>query len=499
MAASPITRLDLAGEPLPNDPIARISPLLHSVFGEYFGDVIYDGTWVGRDSAIPNIDGLRRDVVEGFRAAGVAGIRWPGGCCADHYHWKEGIGPTRSDRIHPRPIPASQPIWRHDFGTDELMRLVALTGAEPIIIANLATGTAEEFLDWYEYCNGAATTKWGAQRAANGNPEPYGVTHWGMGNTDENVWIVAFDDPHAYARAYLSWRAAILELPARFISLGLSERHQTPGWVERFLDYVTRGGKDASLAPHSLSIHHYSGGLKSRYKACEGAVDYSDEAYYFALRSVDAYQSDIDLHRRHIAEHTPPGTEMTLSFDEWGLWHPEATDDAGLRQPQTMRDALFAARSLHTFYRNADIVEYAMVTQWSNVLQSLFETDGPRFYRTPTFFVLKLCRGHLGQQVVPLTGIEEDEMLDCVASRSADGKRLTISCANIDLQRPRTVQLGDTLGGRWRPGECRIVAPDSVRTQNSFAEGELIHDRSLEVTGGAVALPPHSFASLSFG
>ena len=486
-------RVDIAGDPLATH---RISPLLHSVFGEYFGNVIYDGTWVGPRSEIPNIDGLRRDVVEGFRQAGVAGIRWPGGACADHYHWKEGIGASRRDRIHPRPRPPSRTNWRHDFGTDELLNLARLTGAEPIIVANVATGTAEEFLDWYEYCNGDATTKWGAQRAANGHTEPYGVTHWGMGNTDENAWIVAFNDPVAYARAYLTWRAAVLELPARFIALGLSERHNTPNWVERFLDYVTHNRSSATLAPQSLSIHHYSGGMKGRYQACEGALDYSDAAYYFTLRSVAAYQSDIDLHRRHITEHTPPGTRITLSFDEWGLWHPEATDVAGNRQPQTMRDALFAARSLHTFYRNADIVEYAMATQWSNLLQSLFETDGARFYRTPTFFVFRLFKDHLGQNVVPLAGIEGDDMLDCVCSRSADGGKLTLSFINLDLQQPRTIALGEQIASDWQPEECRAIAPDAVRARNSFAAGELIHDRHLSVSDGTFTLAPHSVARL---
>lgn len=137
-------------------------------------------------------------------------------------------------------------------------------------------------------------------------------------------------------------------------------------------------------------MHHYIGGAKARYQKCGPAVDYTDEAYYFTLDALAAYQKDIDLHRDYIARHTSPKWRTTISFDEWGLWHPEATHENGIRQRQTMRDALFAAGALHIFYRNCAIVEYAMETQMSNLLQSLFETDGPRFYRTPTFYVMRL-------------------------------------------------------------------------------------------------------------
>ena len=125
-----------------------ISRHIHSVFFEYFGHVIYDGIWVGRESSIPNIDGLRKDVVEGCRELGIGAMRWPGGCCADHYHWKNGIGKERPARLHPIADPAN-PVWRHDFGTDEFLHFCELTGADPVLTVNTATGSPEEFLDWY--------------------------------------------------------------------------------------------------------------------------------------------------------------------------------------------------------------------------------------------------------------------------------------------------------------------------------------------------------------
>ena len=126
----------------------KISRHIHSVFFEYFGTVIYDGIWVGKDSPIKNVDGIRKDVIDGLKEIGVGAMRWPGGCCADHYHFKNGIGKERFNRIHPIHDKAN-PVWRHDFGTDEFLRFCDLVGADPILTVNTATGTPEEFVDWF--------------------------------------------------------------------------------------------------------------------------------------------------------------------------------------------------------------------------------------------------------------------------------------------------------------------------------------------------------------
>ena len=220
----------------------RVDRHLHSVFFEYFGRVIYDGIWVGKDSPIPNTDGLRQDVIDGCRELGVGAMRWPVGCCADHYHWRDGVGADRSPRLHPIPEPAN-PVWRHEFGTDEFLRLCELTGADPVITVNTATGTPQEFLDWYEYINGDARTRYGQMRAANGHPEPYNVYYWALGNADENIWHVDFNDPESYARRYRQFQTVIRNLRKDLyvIGLGLSTRHKLPGWVGKSLDYLTHG------------------------------------------------------------------------------------------------------------------------------------------------------------------------------------------------------------------------------------------------------------------
>lgn len=470
-----------------------INPFLHSVFGEYIGTLIYDGTYVGIDSPIENIDGLRKATVDGLKEAGVAAIRWPGGCTADHYRWKDGIGKNRKSRM---PFSVSQQgEFRHDYGTDEFIKLCRLVGAEPIIVANVATGTPEEFLNWFEYCNGDIHTKYGALRAENGNPEPYNVKYWGLGNTDENVWHIAYNDPVEYARDFRKYRTVIMGSlgDIKLIGLGLSERHETYGWVESCLDYITGGQKQKG--PDSLSVHHYIGGMKARYYECEESVCYSDEAYTFTIDALKAYQTDIDLHRKYIAEHCSPKFKTTICFDEWGLWHPEATEENGLNQAQTMRDAIFAACSFHLFYKNSDIVEYAMETQYANVLQSLFETNGELFVNTPTFYVFKLFKEHLGKYMLPVSMPENDD-IDCFASADSSLDHITVSAVNKHLCRSYELDFS-ALSDRYDIVKADILTSQSVRDRNTFETPDAIRDKPIRRTH-SICLPAHSIVRLCF-
>ena len=469
----------------------RVSKYLHSVFFEYFGHVIYDGIWVGKDSKIPNIDGIRRDVIDGCRELGVGAMRWPGGCCADHYHWKDGIGKERWDRIHPIPDRAN-PVWRHDFGTDEFIKLCSLTGAEPIITVNTATGTPEEFLDWFEYVNGPETTKFGRLRAENGHPEPYNVRFWGIGNTDENVWHIDFYNPIAYGQTYLKYQTVLRELrkDLYFIGLGLSFRHGLSGWAEKALDHIT--GNQTRRPPNALSVHHYVGGKKQGGEGCGDAIDYDDDGYYALLKLIKRYADDIELHRGIITEHTGENSGTKICFDEWGVWHPEATVENNQNQRQTMRDGIFAAMTLHLFYRNCDIVELAMETQISNLLQSLFETDGEKFYKTPTFYVMKILREHLGQYLVELQSDADDEFLDTVATLSKDGNSATISIINKHLYESRQVSI-ELFEGEWMIEKADIVNAENVRDHNSFDDPFLICDRNFDTEDkNTLVIPPHS-------
>ena len=468
-----------------------VSKYIHSVFFEYFGKVIYDGIWVGKDSNIENIDGIRKDVVEACRELSLGAMRWPGGCCADHYHWKNGIGKERQNRTHPLADPGN-PVWRMDFGTDEFMRFCELTGADPILTVNVATGTPEEFLDWYEYVNGPTNTKYGALRAENGHEEPYNVRFWGIGNTDENVWHMDYNNPVAYAQNYLKYQTVIRKERRKklyFIGLGLSMRHGLPGWPGKALDHITHNQRE--IAPDALSVHHYLGGAKQGGALCGGAIDYTDEGYYALLDLLERYQYDIDLHRITIKEHTPAGSKTKICFDEWGTWHPEATFEKNQNQKQTMRDAIFAALALHIFYKNSDIVEFAMETQISNLLQSLFETDGEKFYKTPTFYIMKLLKEHTNQYLTHVLPDDIDTDLDTVSTISEDGTKLTISIVNKNLYDEKAIDI--SLKENWKVAKANIVTCDHVRDYNTFEQPYNIKDDVFAVPENlSFSVPKHS-------
>ncbi len=474
----------------------KISKNVHSVMFEYFGNTIYDGIWVGKDSDIENIDGIRKDVIDGCNEIGIGTMRWPGGCCADHYHWKSGIGKDRPLRYFPMPDTANK-YWRHDFGTDEFMKFCELTGAEPFITINTATGTPEEFLDWYEYVNGDTNTKYGKLRAENGHPEPYNVKYWAIGNTDENVWHIDFNNPQAYAQDYRRFQTVVRDDRENlfFIGLGLSSRHQLPGWVVKSLDHITHYRRQRG--PDALSIHHYLGGMKQGGERCGDSVEYNDDNYYALLDLLDRYQHDIDIHRTYIADHTNSQWPTKISFDEWGAWHPEATVPNNQRQHQTMRDAIFAALALHIFYKNSDIVEFAMETQLSNLLQSLFETDGAMFYKTPTFYVMKLFREHMEQRLLTVLPDEVNPDIDVVASASENGSKITVSIVNRHLYNNCKIDLN--LGEQWRVVKADIVSCSDVHDFNSYDEPEKICDKPFAYdSASCFDIPAHSIVRICF-
>lgn len=469
----------------------RVSKHIHSVFFEYFGKVIYNGIWVGKDSEIPNIDGIRKDVVEGCKELGVGAMRWPGGCCADHYHWKNGVGKVRYNRMHPIADPAN-PVWRNDFGTDEFLHFCELVGADPILTVNTATGSPEEFLDWFEYVNGSTETKYGKMREENGHKEPYNVKYWGIGNTDENVWHADFNNPVAYAQKYLQFQTVLREDRKNlyFIGLGLSMRHGLPGWPGKALDHITRNQRDR--APNALSVHHYLGATKGGCAISGDAVDYSDEGYYGLLDLLWRYQYDIDLHRITIKEHAGANANTKICFDEWGTWHPEATMQNNQNQRQTMRDGIFAALTLHIFYKNSDIVEFAMETQLCNLLQSLFETDGEKCFKTPTYYVMKLFKEHAEQYLIPTLPDDVDERLNTLATISEDKTRMTVSIINQHLYDEKTVKLAFK-NSEWEVEKADIVTAKNVRDYNTFENPEKIKDSPFEIDDlQSILIPAHS-------
>ncbi|MBE6609877.1 MAG: hypothetical protein E7634_04345 [Ruminococcaceae bacterium] len=477
----------------------KISKYMHGTFAEFFGRTTYDGIWVGKDSSIPNVNGIRRDVIDGIKECGLTSFRWPGGCCAEKYHWMDGIGKDRPPRMH-FAHDKNNGIWDMSFGTDEFMEMCRLCNMEPMLVANVSTGTVEEFRTWFEYCNAPAETKYGAMRAANGHPEPYGVHLWGIGNTDENAWKTAYN-PYVYAGDYLRFVSALdgnfaadvdgkMPKNCTLVGMGLSIRHGHHDWPAKVMDLITNNGE--FKGPNMLSVHHYLGSMKD--KKCGNAVEYTDEEYYYLLDSLCKYEEDIEFHRQLIADHACKKAPTYISFDEWGTWHDEDRIEKDTHQRQTMRDAIFAAMAMHIFYRNSDIVKMAMQTQLCNLNQSLFDTDGEKFLKTPTFWVMKLFKEHLEQTLLE-DAFTINGDADACASVNEDGSRVVVTVANRHLYNEATVTVSEELRG-MRIAMSDIIFSDDVRACNTFDQPDLIRAEHFDSSLPEITLPPHSVIRL---
>jgi len=479
----------------------RINKYLHGTFAEFFGNTTYDGIWVGRDSDIPNINGIRLDLIEALRECGITVFRWPGGCCAEKYHWQDGVGENRMPRMHFM-NDVNKGIWDMSFGTDEFIELCRLCDMEPMLVANVSTGTVEEFRTWFEYCNAPAETKYGAMRAKNGHPEPYGVYLWGIGNTDEQAWKTAYN-PYLYAGDYSRFVSALdgnfaasvnekLPKGVTLVGLGLSIRHGHHDWPAKVMDIITNNGE--LKGPDMLSVHHYLGSMKD--KKCGDAVDYTDEQYYYLLDSLCKYEEDIEFHKQLIADHACKRFPTYLAIDEWGTWHDEDRIEKGTHQRQTMRDAVFAAKALHIFYRNSDSVAMAMQTQTCNLNESLFDTNGKHFVKTPTFWVMKLFKEHLEQFVLE-DAFTADDYVDALITVSDDGRRVVLTAANSHLYEERSLTVCPDVA-KMSVTMSSTVRSDNVRNYNSFEHPDLIREEAFVTGLPKIIIPPHSVIRMVF-
>ena len=372
-----------------DEPIGTIKPALYSHFVEHIGGVVYDGVWVGPDSKIPHIDGIRNALVEHVRRLGRVVMRWPGGCFADAYQWRDGIGP-RDKR------PRRFGRWQEDtepnhFGTHEFMRFCRLCDAEPYFAANVGTGTVEQFQQWMEYCNApAGKTTLADERAANGQREPFGVQYWGVGN--ESWGCGGKFTPEDYCTEYRKFTEWLPKYGVGHYLIAAGPNGNDLDWTRRFFKKWT----DYARAPlHGWAAHYYCG-------TTGHALEFSGDQWYEMLHKANQMERLIVDQWAALGEFDA-AHKVKLVIDEWGCWHPKGTEinERHLFEQQCcLRDALAAALTLDTFNRHADKVDMANVAQLVNCLHSLFLADGERFVATPNYHVFEMytrpSRRHLG-------------------------------------------------------------------------------------------------------
>jgi alpha-N-arabinofuranosidase len=467
---------------------ARIDPKIYGHFAEHLGRCIYDGIWVGEESAIPNEGGLRSDSISAFSDLSPPILRWPGGCFADNYHFEDGIGP-REDR------PRRWNLWwnqeeSNQFGTDEFIRFCRLTGAEPFICLNVGSGSVQEALNWMEYCNGGMNTHYADMRRRYGSAEPYGVKYWAIGN--ENWGCGGSFTPEDYGKLYRRFATYLRRFDgsAKFIACG----HTTRDWNERFFDGL---GDRADLVDY-LSIHHYF--------SAGGDISFTDGDYFNLLHQIGSLEGEIKM-VNHLIEYFSRGRKkIWIALDEWGIWHPQAVVGNGLYQQNTLRDAIFAASVLNLLNRHCDKVGMANIAQTFNVLQCIAFTDGPMFCLTPTYWVFHMFKGHMNGD---LTAVElesnpdfklgDREMPSVDVSASQRGKILTVTLVNRHLSEEieGVIRLD---GVKSSSVSARCLTGESASEHNTFDRPDGVKPTGWDVKAMGdeitVALPPRSVLTL---
>lgn len=493
-------------------PGALINPHIYGHFIEHLGGVIYDGIWVGRTSRIPNLDGIRKQFVDDMKRIGAPNLRWPGGCFADGYHWRDGIGPgakrPRTYNFWESRMPSGMHHTEsNQFGVHEFMRLCRLVGAEPYIAANVGSGTPKEFHDWVSYCNApVGTASLADDRAANGARDPFAVKYWGVGNES---WGCGGDmKPDEYATEY---RRFVTQFPAYvppfLIATGPRghSRDMDLAWTTGFFAAMQGGHRSVV---DGFSPHFYTDFRNNKMRV----ADFTAPDWYAVLLEGLRTESVIEAHWNAMAEYDPEH-RTKLVVDEWGVWYQPGEEISPayiLSQPVTLRDALHTAITFDIFNRHADKIEMANVAQTVNCIHSLFLALEDKYTRTPPYYVFEMYRSHMGARSVPLR-IRADSLTVPVQQGSAkipaltgsaslrDG-RVTVTLTNPSLESAMRTRILLAGGARALEGRGTLLTHDDMRARNTFDKTHEVRPSPLPVavSGAAVVveLPRQSVAAI---
>ncbi|MGN6362462.1 MAG: alpha-N-arabinofuranosidase [Thermomicrobiales bacterium] len=475
---------------------ARIAPEIFGQFAEQLGEGITGGIWVGEDSSIPNLHGYRRDVVEALQALHVPVLRWPGGCYADTYHWRDGIGP-RSQR------PVTLNLWwgnneeSNAFGTHEYFNFAELIGARTFLSVNVGTGTAGEAKDWIEYVTSPSHSRLADTRRANGREQPWAIDYAGIGNE--------------------SWGCGGNLTAAQYAPL-----------LRRFATFVRQdqGPKIVAVGPSAddyawtteimkshdkfdvLSLHYYT--LPTGDWSHKGAATGFGKSEWLQTFVQTRRLDEIIARHSAIMDTADPARTVALAVDEWGTWYDAPPGSPALRQDNTLRDALVAATNFNIFERHADRVRMANIAQMVNVLQSVILTDGPRMVRTPTYYAFQMYIPFQGATGLPVavrsptlaSGSAQIPAIDVAAARAADG-RILVSLVNVDPDESAEVSLALDGSGKGQV-TGQVLTATAMDSRNRFGAAEDVHPRPFSGArwrdgGLVVAMPAKSVVVLKIG
>ena len=478
-----------------------INKNIYGHFAEHLGNCIYNGFYVGdTNKIIPNTNGVRNDIIEALKKLKVSNLRWPGGCFADTYHWKDGVGPKDKR-------PAIINRWwggvteDNSFGTHDFLNMCELLGAQPYLAGNVGSGTVQELTDWTQYVNGKPNTSpMSTWRVQNGRKEPWNVSIWGVGN---EAWGCGGNmKPEYYANVFRQYSTYMTDWSNsdKLFRVASGANVDDYNWTEVLMRDI----------PHNMmegvALHHYA---NVKWSEKGSATDYTEQQYFATMKSALRMEELVTRHST-IMDKYDPKKKIALVVDEWGGWYEveKGTNPGFLYQQNTMRDAMIAGVTLNVFHNHCDRVRMANLAQTVNVLQAVILTSKEKMIITPTYHVLEMYNVHQDATMLPVTLITNDyvlgnEKLPAVSvSASKDKDGVThISLVNIDASKSQSIII-NIRGAKYNSVSGRILTSKNLQDYNSFDQSNKIQpavfkDARLSADLLQVQLPPFSVVVLT--
>ncbi|HZS04154.1 MAG TPA: alpha-L-arabinofuranosidase C-terminal domain-containing protein [Blastocatellia bacterium] len=475
---------------------AKIDRNIFGQFAEHLGHGVYEGIWVGPGSSIPNTRGIRNDVVAALKAIKVPNVRWPGGCFADEYHWRKGIGPQRVETLNPNWGGVIEP---NTFGTHELMDFLDQIGSEAYLSVNVGSGTPQEAAEWLEYLTTTQPTALAKERAANGHPTPYKIAYLGIGNES---WDCGGNMTPDYYLSQLKIYSRFVRNfnPAQQGNQQMLKIAVGPGGNEpRFTEWAEAvmkvwQNRQWSLDFNGLSLHNYT---VVHWDKKLASVGFGENEYSQILKATLEMEGLVSKYSALMDKYDPQ-KKVALVVDEWGAWYaPLPGSNPGfLVQQNSQRDAILAALNLNIFARHADRVRMANIAQMINVLQAMILTDKEKMVLTPTYYVHKMYVPFQDATFVPVTfnagsythGDITLPRVDAIAAKDKAGK-LWLEITNVDPNQSVEIEVSLTgITAKSAAGET-LTAP-KVDSINSFEASNTVVPKPIaaKVQGGKLVL-----------
>lgn len=449
-----------------------ISRHIYGQFSEHLGRCIYDGFWVAPSLDVPKKDRIRLDIVEALKKIKIPNLRWPGGCFADEYHWRDGIGP-RDQR--PKMVNTNWGGVTEDnsFGTHEFLDLCELLHCEPYVSANVGSGTVEEMAKWVEYLNFDGVSPQSTIRAQNGHPAPFKVSFWGVGNESwgcgGNMTAAFYADQY---RRYATYARNYPGAPLKKIASGASDFDFN--WTETIMKQVPVNDM------WGVSLHYYT--VPQTWQDKGSATSFDEKQYFTTMKKCLLMDTVVTKHAA-IMDKYDPKKKVALVVDEWGVWTnvEPGTNPGFLYQQNSLRDALIAGSTLNIFNNHSDRVRMAELAQTINVLQALILTNKEKILLTPTYHVFDLYKVHQDAAYLPITlnspayksGNEEIPAVNVSASRDSSG---AVHISFVNLNPKEKITVSTSLDGvQWKGVTGQILTSAKFTDVNTFEQPDKIH------------------------